>query len=171
MNPAGKIAELRDGPVAVALVFERARTLARLGRYGDALEIVGTCSELHGSREGKELVAKIATLQGDHTRALELWQALADDNPADTSARRMVEAIEVWKARPWWTGWALFGAAAFLVASTVVAIVLVTRPSTPPKVDHPPAVVPVAPKSTQPPAETPVIRFVLPPPSATQNPN
>jgi hypothetical protein len=171
MNRSGTIAELRDGPVAMALVFERARTLARLGRYREAIEVVGTCSELQDSREGRELVAKIATLQGDHPRALELWQALADDNPADASARRMVEAIEVWKARPWWTSWALFGVATLLVASTVVAVVLVMRPRTPPRVYPPPAVVPVAPKSTQPPSETPVIRFVLPEPSTTKNPN
>jgi len=161
-----------------ALVFEKAKGLVRAKRFDDALSELEGHPDILQSPQGHEFVAKVATLRGDHVRARTYWLQILSENPQHSEAKKMVEAIDVWLARPPWLMTAVTSGVILLLV-LVISVVFVSKAprKTPPmKASVPITVagptsgkaVPAAAQTRPADAPSPIIRFSIPaPPSET----
>ena len=105
--------------IAVSLRVAQAMGLARRGKLKDAQALLSADRAIPEDTLSLEVLAALATAEGDYLRGLRLWEQLLLRNPEHTEARRMIDAIEVWLSRPTWAKYVPLGAAT--VAAVAVA--------------------------------------------------
>ncbi len=88
--------------ITTCLRLSKAMGLARRGNFAAAQQVFALGSQLPEDPIELQALAALVTRQGDFTRALHLWRTLEQRVPAHAEARRMINAIELWQARPAW---------------------------------------------------------------------
>ncbi len=115
--------ETSIGPLETSLRLLQAQQLARRGRLREAMAVVAPGGLPPAEPELLHALAALATGAGDYRMALPLWRLLAERDPDNAYARRMVAAIELWRARPPWMPW-FWPAALTLGALVLVGLLL-----------------------------------------------
>lgn len=118
------MAEAGIETLETALRLLQAQQLARRGRLREAMAVVAPGGVPPADDTSLQTFAALATGAGDYRTALPLWRLLLEREPGHREARRMIEAIELWLARPLWMRWVGI-AAAVLGALVVVGVLLV----------------------------------------------
>jgi len=111
--------------LAISLRLTQALHLARRGRSREAQAVLTPDGAPPANPTELQALAALATGQGDYRRALPLWRLLRQRDPANREAQRLIDAIELWQARPPWMKFVLPAAGALLgVALLVVLLAL-----------------------------------------------
>ena len=104
------------GTISLSLRLAKALGLARVGKLRDAQVLIAGDRTIPDHPLELQALAALVTSEGDYLRALKLWELLLQREPGHAEARRMVDAIELWLARPsWMRYWPLLGATAVAV--------------------------------------------------------
>jgi hypothetical protein len=99
--------------------------LARRGRLREAAAVVAPGGTPPANATELQAFAALTTGQGDYRRALPLWQLLRRRDAFNDEAKRMIEAIELWQARPVWMKFIVPGMAALLGVALLVVLLMV----------------------------------------------
>ncbi len=110
-----------DGSIALSLRLIKVNEFARHGRLKEAKALLAPNGVPPENPIELETFAGLVTREGDYPRALRLWQTLLQRDPRHAEARRMIDALEVWMARPPWFQFLPVGAGAALLLLVVVA--------------------------------------------------
>jgi hypothetical protein len=97
-----------------SLRLVQALHLARRGRMREAEGIVAPGGTPPLNPVELQALAALATGQGDYRRALPLWRLLRQRDAFNDEAKRMIDAIELWQARPAWMKFIVPGIAVLL---------------------------------------------------------
>lgn len=100
----------------------QAQQLARRGRLREAMAVLAPGGIPTDDPVMLHALAALATGAGDYRTALPLWRTLLERDPANRDARRMINAIELWLARPPWLKW--FWPAVISVVAVVLTVVV-----------------------------------------------
>lgn len=145
--------------ISLSLRLAQAMSLARRGKLKEAQSLISAGGAIPEDPLALQLLATLATAEGDYLRGLRLWEQLLQREPQNAEAKRMVAAIDLWISRPSWMRYAPL--AAMIVGAVAVAgvfLLLVAEP--PPK------------PATKPNSASPIIGGPAGPPSpqTTQSP-
>ena len=101
--------------------------LARRGKLREAIEAVAPGGVPPSDPLLLQTFAALVTGAGNYRMALPLWQQLLERDPENREARRMIQTIQLWAARPPWMQWfwPLVGCAAGAVLLLVVLLLVV----------------------------------------------
>ena len=104
----------------------QAQQLARRGRLRDAMEVVAPGGVPPADPLLLQTFAALVTGAGNYRMALPLWQQLLERDPENREARRMIQTIQLWAARPPWMQWAwpIAGCAGAAVLLVVVLLLV-----------------------------------------------
>jgi hypothetical protein len=108
--------------ISLSLRMSKAMALARAGRLQEAQKVVADERTIPDDLLALHALAALVTSEGDHLRALKLWEVILQRDPAHAEAKRMIAAIELWIMRPsWYRHLPWIGAVAALL---IVALIL-----------------------------------------------
>jgi len=100
----------------------KALALARSGQLKAAQELLTAAGDPPPDPIELHALAALVTRTGDFPRALALWRQLLQREPRHAEARRMIDAIELWKIRPPWYRFIPAGAAALGIALVAIFV-------------------------------------------------
>lgn len=107
------MAEKQSESIATTLRLSKALGLARQGRLREAQQMLAADGTLPESPLELHALAALATGDGDYGRAQRLWRLLLQREPGHAEAKRMIDAIELWLARPTWCQYLPIGGVVF----------------------------------------------------------
>ena len=112
--------------ISNTLRLTQALNLARRGRLREAQSVISPGGGVPPDPVALQALAALATAEGDFRRAVQLWRAVLQREPANPDARRLIPAIELWLLRPAWMSYVPLaaGALGFVVLTIVLALMV-----------------------------------------------